>query len=104
MLEINKNTKKAIQMINAYRWAVKRGYRYLEQCYKSNSSAKDRAFIYCENLKEKFKGFDSYIISYNSMIFTYGFLSTQENGKYTLYYITPSNDYCIKDIEKGCFR
>ena len=96
----NYSPKKANQIINSYKWGLKRGYRYLNQCYKSNSSAKDRAFIYCENLKQKYNGFNSCIISYNLMIFTYGFISNQENGKYTLYYITPSTDYYIKDIEK----
>ena len=104
MVEINKNTKKAHKIVNDYRYAINRGFRYLEQCYKSNSSAKDRAFIYCENQKEKYNGFNACIISYNSCFFTYGFLSSQDNGKFTLHYITAYHDYCIKDIEKGCFR
>lgn len=68
----------------------------LYDCYNRPSQAKERAFKYCEDLRDKYQDSTtrSYygILSYNTSIFTYGFIGIYE-GKKAVFYITPTSDF-----------
>ena len=92
MKELNKNTQQAQRYIYNYKDSCKRGYTDLFKVYGSYSYSKEKALDYCLKLKNELIGFDGCIASHNSQIFTYAFRVGSD-----LIYITPSNDYIIKD-------
>ena len=60
--------------------------------YKSFSSAKTSAWVYCKNLCKELNGWGMKICSHNAQIFTVGFLFMKD-GKEHLCYITPNHGY-----------
>ena len=68
----------------------------LYDCYNRPSHAKERAFKYCEELRDKYQDAEtrSYygILGYNTCTFSYGFIGKYE-GKKAVFYITRANDY-----------
>lgn len=72
----------------------------LRDVYKSYSLYKERAFEYCRNLVAKYNGIQGRIISFNSNVFTYGFIGEIE-GKRAFFYITKDYDRYIylEDLE-----
>ena len=68
----------------------------LYDCYDRPSTAKERAFKYCEELRDKYQDVEtrSYygILGYNTCTFSYGFIGKYE-GKKAVFYITHANDY-----------
>ena len=93
MTKLNKNTKKAKQLIDNYERATNNGELY--QVYNNYSCYKERAINYCKTLQKTNNGKNGKITSFNSQIFTYAFVSENDN-KTTLYYITPNNEYIIE--------
>lgn len=62
----------------------------LDDCYKSYSEYKDKAFVDCIFTTDLYNGFNGKIISYNSHIFTYGFNYYNGYGDKMFMYITPT--------------
>lgn len=69
-------------------------YNELWQVYGTYSRAKEKAMLYCKELKHLHYGYDLRILSWNTCIFTVGFYGKYD-GKDAFFYITPSNDYCM---------
>lgn len=68
----------------------------LEDCYKSCSVYKHRAWAYCEEQMHKRGGWGLKVISHNTGIFTAGFLfEDKETGVVKFMYITPSYDAIV---------
>lgn len=65
---------------------------YLEECYRTCSPQKHRAYNYCRNLFDKLNGEAFRIIYYNTFVFTVGFEFVDENGVVCFAYITPEKD------------
>lgn len=72
------------------RWMNSSDYS-LRDVYKSHSWRKEHAFDYCRTLCRDYDGAELRIISYNSNIFTCGFVGVVD-GKKAFVYITPSYD------------
>lgn len=73
----------------------------LYHCYDRYSENKCRAMDYCRELEEKYNGHSLKIISYNTSIFTVGFIGYIDE-KEAFFYITRDYDRYIflEDIEK----
>ena len=83
-------------MINAYNYYVSKNYgSSLYEIYNNYSNAKERALIYCKELKKIKDGFNPCFCGHNCMTFTYAFLFIENNKTY-LCYITPSYDYMME--------
>ena len=68
----------------------------LSDVYKSNSTAKNRAWVYCQELCEKHNGTGLKVVSHNSMIFTAGFqFVDKDTGVLRYMHITPSYDTAV---------
>ena len=89
MTKLNKTTQKAKHFIRAYQNST--NFR-LEDCYNNYSYAKQNAFDYCINKMNKMSGYDGRILSYNTFVFTYAFM-TDDNK---LIVICPTNEYEIQ--------
>ncbi len=89
-------------MTNRQRFAQKqiplylrsRAFR-LSDVYADYSSKKAHAFNYCVELMHKYNGFDLKIVSYNTFMFTAGFLYHDKNGDLMYMHITPSYDTSV---------
>lgn len=66
----------------------------LYNAYGKPSEAKQAAWNYCINLCAKYNGFSLKVVSYNTCIFTAGFLFYQ-NDKLCYMHITPNYDQFI---------
>ena len=89
--QLNKNAKRALTAYN-----VSRETR-LEDCYKSYSFAKQKAYNYCIQQMESVNGWSFRIISHNVNIFTCGYLYADcETGVIMFRYITPSYETSIE--------
>ena len=68
----------------------------LYDCYSKPSARKERAYKYCEDLRDKYQDNEtrSYygILGYNTCTFSYGFIGKYE-GKEAVFYIAHANDY-----------
>lgn len=64
---------------------------FLCQAYGRPSKEKERIMEECIAFKTKCSGYGGRIISYNTFVFTYGFMAELAD-KYFIY-ITPTNDY-----------
>lgn len=96
MTIVNKDTKKARQMIRAYNfYKNKNNGENLYSIYKNYSNKKEIALSYCKSLKGKLDGFSSCFCGHNCDYFTYAFLFKKDNKTY-LAYITYANDYQIE--------
>lgn len=74
MKHVSKNSKKGLQFLHAFEIAKTYNVNTLNKVYNSFSAAKIRAFENCESKRVLEKAISSgYIISYNSMKFTYAF-------------------------------
>ena len=100
MTELNKETKKAKQLINQYNYYKNDNYnRNIYDLYKNPSYAKLRACMYCEDLQKKYEGYSGLVLGGNCSYFSYGFLFdeyTSEGIKTYLCYLTYANDYKIE--------
>ena len=91
---IKKGTRKADELIRNYNYSKT---ITLWEAYGRPSYAKEKAYDYCLNLKEKFNGYAGCITTFNTNIFTYGFLFHHpETDELYLAYITPSYNYCTR--------
>jgi hypothetical protein len=66
----------------------------LWQVYGNYSHAKQRAFEYCLELMNKYRGSMGRILTYNTFCFSFGFIG-EINGKSAFFYITRDNDRYI---------
>lgn len=67
----------------------------LSDCYNRYSEAKEAAYDYCLDLVNRYNGGWSYrIISYNTTMFTFGFIG-EIDGKPAFFYITRDYDRYI---------
>ena len=89
MTKLKRNTKKARIFIKEY-WTSNR--YHLDDCYNNYSYAKENAFDYCINKQNKMNGYDGRILTYNTFVFTYAFM-TDDNK---LIVICPVNEYEIQ--------
>ena len=89
MTKLKRNTQQARRFIKDY-WTSSR--YHLDDCYQNYSSAKQNAFDYCINKQNKMNGSDGRILSYNTFVFTYAFM-TDDNK---LIVICPVNEYEIQ--------
>ena len=89
MTKLKRNTQKARRFIKDY-WTSSR-YN-LDDCYNNYSYAKENAYDYCINKQSKMNGYDGRILSYNTFVFTYAFM-TDDNK---LIVICPVNEYEIQ--------
>lgn len=75
---------------NISRWENSTDYS-LDDVYNSCSSAKRKAWAYCEKLCRKYKGTDLKVVGHNCMIFTAGFqFIDSDTGVVKYMHITPS--------------
>ena len=89
MIKLNKNTQKAQGFI----WEYVRSEKHdLYDCYNKHSFEKKRAFDYCINKQNEMDGNNGRILSYNTFVFTYAFM-TDDNK---LIVICPINEYEIQ--------
>lgn len=79
-------TKRERTIVRAYR---KSQNRSLSQCYKSFSEGKREAYKVCVHKYLEDNGEDFRIISYNTCIFTVGYVVKEEDKQY-LVVITPT--------------
>lgn len=87
------NTK---QMKDAYRRYLDSDAITLYEVYSTFSSAKARAYDYCEDLMYEHNGRGLRIVSHNLMMFTVGFTFTDENGDDCFCWITRDYDRYMK--------
>lgn len=67
----------------------------LRDVYGRYSDKKARAYEYCRNLMLKYNGYNFYIISYNTFMFTCGFMFHDPATDELMFaYITPTYNYC----------
>lgn len=67
----------------------------LRDVYGRYSDKKARAYDYCRNLMLKYDGYDFRIISYNTFMFTCGFMFHDPATNELMFaYITPTYNYC----------
>lgn len=88
--EINRNTKLARYYINRY---IDSEYKTLNDCYKTYSEYKRRAYNYCYEQFKKDNGKEFRIISFNFNFFSIAYLTRKG-----LIIETPTNSYIIKDM------
>ena len=68
----------------------------LNHAYARPSTAKENAYWYCRRLMAKLNGWGLKVISYNTFMFTAGFLfKDKETGVIKFMYITPNYDIAI---------
>lgn len=67
----------------------------LSDVYGRYSDKKSRAYEYCRNLMLKYNGYNFHIISYNTFMFTCGFMFHDPATNEPMFaYITPTYNYC----------
>ena len=86
-------TKKQIGMLENYRSATATN---LWDVYTTFSKAKRNAYDYCRRVQYEMHGTAGRICSANTYQFTYAFTYVNDNGKESLCYITPSNNYTFE--------
>ena len=93
-MKLNRNTKKARALVQAY----ERSYNYeLNQCYASYSHAKAVAEAHCRKKMFDMGGYGFKILSFNSQVFTCGWLyEDKETGATMLNVETCRNIYTIE--------
>lgn len=87
-MKLNRNTKKAQDLIERFFISE---YDTLEDCYKSCSPAKRRAYFHCTAKCAGMDGWRFRIMSYNSHTFTCGWL-----------YIDKETDILMLNVETYC--
>ena len=93
-MKLNRNTKKAKYIINRFNASC---FDTLEECYKSYSKHKFRAFQACVTKSFEMDGWRFRIMSYNSQTFTCGWLyEDKETGVIMLNVETYRNTYTIE--------
>lgn len=81
---------------NYTRWERSTDYS-LDDVYKSYSTAKARAWRYCEQLCDEHNGTDLKVVGHNCMKFSAGFIFTdKETGVLKYMHITPSYDTAVE--------
>lgn len=75
-----------------------------DDVYGRYSAAKYRAWRDCERRCAEKNGYCLSVITYNTNVFTAGFMYEGENGK-MFYVITPSytGEMCVEDAQNGIF-
>ena len=89
MTKLKRNTQKAQRFIWEY---IRSEKCNLDDCYNNYSYAKENAYDYCINKQNKMGGYDGRILTYNTFVFTYAFM-TDDNK---LIVICPINEYEIQ--------
>lgn len=94
--QINRNTKKAQQLINTYSYALHNtDNTTIYDIYKQPSNDKIEAYKDCEYWTRYYKGKNTRYYSHNSFTFVCGFTYTNDFARY-LVVITHKNNYRIK--------
>ena len=89
------NTK---QLRNAYKDYLLSTKTSLFDCYERPSKHKWDALDYCKGLCDELNGDSLRIISYNTNVFSVGFIFVNEEGKNVFAYITRDNNrYMLLD-------
>lgn len=71
-------------------------YTSLNDVYAKHSEKKSNAWEYCRRLMATLNGYGLKVLSYNTFMFTAGFLFTDEStGVVKFMYITPSYDCAV---------
>jgi len=86
--------QKRVARGNINKYKVSKLYS-LEHAYKCPSARKENAWRYCVNLMHDKCGRGLKILSYNTFMFTAGFLFKDTNGVWNMMYITPNYDIAI---------
>ena len=94
--------KKAEALVEDYRRAERNGDRYLWHVYGRCSGRKESAFEECDEIRRRLGGFDMYISSYNTMMFTLVYLLRHDGREYIVKE-TPSYRY-IAEVNFGALR
>ena len=93
-MKLNRNTKKAQDLIDRFNHST---FDMLQDCYKSYSKHKFRAFQECVTKSFEMDGWRFRIISFNTMSFTCGWLyEDKETGVIMLNVETYRNTYTIE--------
>ena len=93
-MKLNRNTKKAQDLIYRFNHST---FVMLQDCYKSYSKHKFRAFQECVTKSFEMDGWGFRIISFNTMSFTCGWLyEDKETGVIMLNVETYRNTYTIE--------
>lgn len=93
---LNKNTKKAQELISNYRWHIDRyGERTLWNIYARPSFPKMASWHDIEWMCERMRGHGLTALGHNCMKYSAAFIVT-ENGKEKLFYFTADNTYEIE--------
>lgn len=78
MKHISKNSQKGIQYLHSFEVAVANNIDCLEKVYGRFSTAKARAFMYCEERRRNENAISAgYIIGSNCNVFTYAFETSE---------------------------
>lgn len=90
---ITKTGKVVSTMVSAFEGYLRSNHYGLYDCYNNPSTAKQSAFDYCHRvMMDTPAGRQGQIISYNTFMFTYGFIG-RHNGKDAFFYITPNKEW-----------
>lgn len=93
-MKLNRNTEKAQRFITRYDCSE---VFTLSECYVRYSEAKERAYRRCHNICYEMNGWGFRIMSYNSQMFTCGWLyEDKETGVIMLNVETAYNSYQIE--------
>lgn len=96
MIKLTLDSAKGKQI--AYRASWIRGYS-LYDVYKRPSEAKMKAYQYCLETMESYKGEKARITGFNCYFFSFAFNYTDGSGIEHVIYITPTEDYDVTMIE-----
>ena len=89
------NQQKKVARGNINRYENSKDYT-LYHAYNKPSTAKTSAWNYCMNLMSKYNGYGLKVISYNTFMFTAGFMFTdKETGVIQFMFITPNYDIAV---------
>lgn len=92
-MTVNQQKKVARGNINRY---SKSDLYTLHHAYGRPSYAKENAWNYCIDLMRKYDGYGLKVISYNTFMFTAGFMFTdKETGVLQFMFITPNYDIAV---------
>ena len=93
---VNKNTKKAQNMIGNYNWYTTRnGFINIYEAYKNPSVYKTRSWYAIEEMCRRMNGYGLSVLGHNCMKYSAAFKAV-ENGVEKLFCFTADYDYEIE--------
>ena len=94
---IKSGTKRAKHLYKCFEYSINRyGGRTLWSCYTRPSYAKERAYNECVSWVRGFDDYDVWtVITYNTMMFTFGCIVYLEGKKY-LMFITKAHNWLVE--------